>query len=43
MKADELMKADVVSELILAVSGLVLFVPLVLLLVDILHAALSGF
>lgn len=43
MRREDLMKADLLSEFILVASGLILFVPLILLLVDILHAAIAQF
>jgi len=41
MRRDELMKPDVVSEVILVGSGLVLFLPLIALIIAILSATHS--
>jgi hypothetical protein len=37
MRKDDLMKTDLLSEVVLLVSGLILFVPLLLVVAEVLH------
>lgn len=39
MRKDDLMKSDIVSEVVLAASGLALFLPLLILIFAVMHGA----